>query len=1234
MRVGLSVPALCFVGAILALPAAAVAQVQINQNFVEQGPAPSVGEFLIVGSADGSPGGPPDPRIGTVAGDVQAILLDPLLGPDTMFVGSPNGGIWRTTNGGANWTPLTDNYASLSIASLALDTTDHTGNTLVAGIGITSSGIFDLFNRRDGGGSGGLRTGVLYSTDGGGHWTALGSTELKDQSVIGVAARGSTIMAATFEVGNPTQTTTDHGHAYGLYISTNGGPFNLVPTCSPPCAGLPAGPVTSLVADPDPSRPGTFYAAVTSPTQLDSAGVFVTNDYGTNWAPVFTKDTMPIGATNVIAGATDQVVLKLASGPDGSVAIAVAGISPSQPQQGYELTGLYLSRDGGTSWSGLPNPDVPLNPALPPTNTVGGAIYKLGIAIDPNDTSIVYVSGDEVPENPFPSPVFRVEFQPGGGAVWTGLTCPITPHGRCTGSDPIGTAHADSRALAIDAAGNLLLVGDGGIYKLTNPQSGNGGAWTGLNATLGIRESYQVGYGAYANRLVVAAQDAGVALQKEPNKPIWTTIQGADGWVANVRDVIDPTYGPVSVYYTDWYYLGGFARLVVDSQGGSPEGTTPTPAGVPILCNNPAQGTHFIDCATATGNGSGEYNNVVLNKANPTLIALTGSTNPLPSSNSPVPPAATHVYVAEDTTPLDATRVDLTLTDLGATNPQYGAGMLAYGTSNDPNVLLAGNAYGEIISTDLVQGELYLWVPGLLGTLTKLPTYSACDVVGDLFCQLRPASEQEGRVPTSLVFGRSAQDFYVADSFNLWGTKDQGAHIEQLTGHLTSPDIAITRPTSLEFIDNNGVEALLVGGLMSCSTGVCASTQSPIAVADSDVNGDLLNWRSFGAGLPNTIIFDMAYNSLADVLAVGTVGRGMWTLYDVTSYFSQAEVLQFGLANNDSTPDAHYLTDGMVLGGGNGFVRPLIKYGTGTLTIAGTASYTGATTILGGTLAVNGSIALSASVAVNAGGALAGIGTVPSTTVLTGGALSPGNNVETLGTLTVAGSLLFQPGSLYFTQVAGQSATSTGVTGMATLAGTEIALFQPGSLINSYTILSAAGGRTGTFDTFDTFGLPSFVSASLGYTPTDATLDLASQIANVSGLTRNQRAVGGALDEAFNTSGGIPDKLNAALFDLPASGLPSALDALSGEVHATTSSVIADQSRYERDAILGRLIQAGYGGADTQVVALGTDNSITVASLKSLDDEAMGLGPRDTYVSPPHSLTLPSGPEVLGPGQT
>ena len=96
--------------------------------------------------------------------------------------------------------------------------------------------------------------------------------------------------------------------------------------------------------------------------------------------------------------------------------------------------------------------------------------------------------------------------------------------------------------------------------------------------------------------------------------------------------------------------------------------------------------------------------------------------------------------------------------------------------------------------------------------------------------------------------------------------------------------------------------------------------------------------------MPNTQVSALSYNAAVDVLAVGTFGRGVFTLYDVTSYFPQATVLQFGLANNDSVPDASFLTNGTV---GN---RPLIKYGTGTLTIAGDATYTGGTTIKGGSV--------------------------------------------------------------------------------------------------------------------------------------------------------------------------------------------------------------------------------------------------------------------------------------------
>jgi hypothetical protein len=224
------------IAAALLVPCAGVAQVQVNQTFIPQGPSPKFGPIESVQSADAPPNG-------TVSGAVQSILLDPALGPQTMFIGGVNGGIWRTTNGGATWTPLTDNQGSLSIASLALDPSDPTGKTLIAGVGITSNGGWNSFSVE---GRGGARTGLLYSRDGGNTWSAMGGGPyLTGQSVIGVAAVGSTILAATFEEQATAQTTTSTGASYGLYRSTNGGQsFNLVQ----PGQGLPAGPVTALVA--------------------------------------------------------------------------------------------------------------------------------------------------------------------------------------------------------------------------------------------------------------------------------------------------------------------------------------------------------------------------------------------------------------------------------------------------------------------------------------------------------------------------------------------------------------------------------------------------------------------------------------------------------------------------------------------------------------------------------------------------------------------------------------------------------------------------------------------------------------------------------------------------------------------------------------------------------------------------------------------------------------------------
>src|SRR6266704_677057 len=101
------------------------------------------------------------------------------------FVGTPAGGIWRTTNGGT-WTPLTDKQASLSIASLSLDPTDPTAKTLIAGTGLTANRTVCAQNvvcRFIG--SGGLRNGLLYSRDGGNTWTSLGTATFAGPVVAG-----------------------------------------------------------------------------------------------------------------------------------------------------------------------------------------------------------------------------------------------------------------------------------------------------------------------------------------------------------------------------------------------------------------------------------------------------------------------------------------------------------------------------------------------------------------------------------------------------------------------------------------------------------------------------------------------------------------------------------------------------------------------------------------------------------------------------------------------------------------------------------------------------------------------------------------------------------------------------------------------------------------------------------------------------------------------------------------
>jgi autotransporter-associated beta strand protein len=1015
---------------------------------------------------------------GTAVGAVQAVVPDPT-NPNTIYVGAVNGGVWVTHDGGATWAPLMDSMpsaaASTSIASLVLDPTDPTHKTLLAGTGLVSNGSLSWVNPL--GGSGGPRNGLLYTTDGGVTWSVLGSGQIQD-SVVAAAAVGKVLLAGTSEVS-----------PYASYTFASPSPG---PDCKDSplfCGGLwrsidsgqtwtqitgpgtPNGPVGSIVVDP--THPNIIYVSVTAQnsSSFNSTEIWKSIDTGKSWSEVFNFSN-----SDGIINSSNQTIIKLAIGPNNTLAAGVVEMQLAPP-------------------TGNMPPCNPATTSCAVSGTVTGLFYSANGGANwtqltlPTSPTTISPNG-QAPRN------FAIAIDPKNPKFvyvsgddnnnGTTFTAPVFRINASTntysdvsdaGALNFSAVHADSRSLAFLPNGNLVLTGDGGIYARTQPQTG-AGIWTGLNGP-SVFETYAVAYDGLGRRLITAAQDGGVTIQSAQNSSIWNHVVCCDGTDAFVNDVTLKGLG-YSVFYASNQYLNGASRFIIDQNGKFISDYF----GAAVNFSQNVDGYFFSSPWIQNGNPN-----------DPTLMALAGD----------------HVYVTQDPlTDLHATTVNLTLTDLG--NVHAAVTAMAYGTPQDEKVLIASTTSSEFwISTNAM--------PGAPPSLQKLA-----------------ANNYDGGPPTSIVFDPNFNgpfQFYIADTAKLFfGTSDDSKDFVPLTKYLAP--LMLTRPTSVEYISNNGVNALLVGGLSSVG-----NAQSPIAVADyvdDPKTGYLTEWRLFGQGLPNAQVGQLAYNSAYDVLAVGTWGRGVYTLYDVTSYFPQANVLQFGLADNDSMPDSSILTDGTV---GH---RPLIKYGTGTLTIEGDASYTGSTTVNGGTLAVYGSIESSSLTSVNSGGALIGTGAVGNLQINSGGVFAPG----ALGAaMTVAGNLAFQSGAAYIVQTNPTTASLANVSGTATLAGDVFASFSS-NVMKQYDILHSGGLNGSTFEALSTSNLLPGFAANFGYTNTDVVLNLTAVLGSGGALNGNQQNVAAGLNNFFNNGGTLTTNFYK-VFGLTGGNLANAMTQLSGE---------------------------------------------------------------------------------------
>jgi fibronectin-binding autotransporter adhesin len=245
------------------------------------------------------------------------------------------------------------------------------------------------------------------------------------------------------------------------------------------------------------------------------------------------------------------------------------------------------------------------------------------------------------------------------------------------------------------------------------------------------------------------------------------------------------------------------------------------------------------------------------------------------------------------------------------------------------------------------------------------------------------------------------------------------------------------------------------------------------------------------------------------------------------------------------------------------------KQGAARLNLTGdSSSYTGTTLVSAGLLSVNGSLAKSA-VTVASGGTVGGTGTVGNLVIQSGATVSPGNSI---GTLNVAGNVTFQNGATYAVEVDGVTHTADRIaaTGTAALAGTvNVTTTGPFTLGDSYTILSAGGGISGTFSALTGTGQNNpFLTQSLSYSANAVSLVVGLNGSAFVGAatTPNQQAVAGAL-----VTLPVTNPILVALAGGTAAQAAAGFDSLSGEIHAAVPARLFDDVRLVRDATQQRL---------------------------------------------------------------
>ncbi|MDX5347281.1 MAG: hypothetical protein LPK19_08530, partial [Hymenobacteraceae bacterium] len=414
-------------------------------------------------------------------GRINCIAFHPS-SPATYFVGVAQGGVWKTTNNGQSWTPLTDDLPITRISDIAID--PNNTNTMyisVCDYAYIGAGLF-LDGRKRNTHYG---LGVYKTTDGGLTWNPTG---LSFQQIDRDASLIKKILVNPANSNNLVAC-----GASGMYVSLDGG-------------ATWARNINNLFWDmvQHPANPNILYAASgwVRTANMGQAGIYKSTDFGTTWSLLSTNIPQ--------TGAVQRIKLAIApTDPDYVYALAV--------NTANGLYGLYKTTNGGTAWQFI-NPGVNILEGGNGSAGGGQGNYDLALMVSGTDRNLIYTGG------------VNIWGSADGGQTFNPISHWTTNYGP--------TLHGDIQFMERQpGTGTIFVCNDGGLYRtstitISSWASANSGTpwptqWTNISNGMAITSFYRISSSKdNSGRIIAGAQDNATFYFDGTS---WKTIFGGDG---------------------------------------------------------------------------------------------------------------------------------------------------------------------------------------------------------------------------------------------------------------------------------------------------------------------------------------------------------------------------------------------------------------------------------------------------------------------------------------------------------------------------------------------------------------------------------------------------------------------------------------------------------------------------------------------------------------------------------